>query len=41
MRKAKKTSFLNHNLVTNLDLGYVYKIKDFYWVRSIKKSSNI
>lgn len=38
MHKVKnKAAFLDRDGVINLDLGYVYKITDFYWVRGIKK----
>lgn len=38
MEKVKnKAVFLDRDGVINRDLGYVYKIKDFYWVRGVKK----
>ena len=38
MHKVKnKAAFLDRDGVINLDLGYVYKITDFYWVHGIKK----
>jgi D-glycero-D-manno-heptose 1,7-bisphosphate phosphatase len=38
MQKVQnKAVFLDRDGVINRDIGYVHKIKDFYWVRGIKK----